>query len=224
MSRTLVVATRNAGKVRELEIILGCSNDLRLKSLDDYSDMPEIVEDGFTFEENARIKALAAARELNLPSCADDSGLSVPVLGGQPGIRSARFAGDDADDEANNALLLERMDAYDDPGDRLGYFVCAAALAMPSAAAEEWGIDIPEEWDFTAKGEAIWSAEARVPGILLRSPRGDNGFGYDPLLFHEQSGKTFAEMTLEEKNKVSHRGLAFRMLAEELNRALGDSF
>ncbi len=216
MRGILVLATRNAGKVRELERILGQDLDLEVRSLSDYPEMPEIIEDGDSFEENARIKALAAARRLGVATCADDSGLEVPALGGEPGIRSARYAGSDASDEDNNALLLERMRSLEDPKERRGYFVCAAALALPDQILEDWGVQPPGDWDVTEDGISLWSGLVRVPGIVLQRPRGTGGFGYDPLLLYEDMGKTFAEMTVEEKNGISHRGTAFRLLVRQL--------
>ena len=216
MRGILVLATRNTGKVRELEKILGEDLALEVRSLSDYPEMPEIIEDGDSFEENARIKALAAARLLGAAACADDSGLEVPALGGDPGIRSARYAGEDASDEDNNALLLERMGDLEDPGERRGYFVCSAALALPARVLDDWGVTTPANWDVTEDGVSLWSSLVRVPGIVLKRPRGTGGFGYDPLLFYEDLGKTFAEMTMEEKNGVSHRGEAFRLMVREL--------
>ncbi len=220
MTRVLVVATRNDGKVRELQRILGGEVDLRLRSLADFPQMPEIVEDGETFEENATIKALAAARQLKVAACADDSGLTVPALGGEPGVMSARYSGENASDEENNRLLLERMRNLEGARERRGYFVCAAALAIPRGVAADWDVDIPNDWELTEDGIGVWVHLAEVPGVLLHEERGLGGFGYDPLFLDEESNRTYAEMSLSEKNEISHRGRAFRALAREISRLL----
>lgn len=220
MNRVLVVATRNDGKVRELQRILGGEGGLQLKSLAAFPEMPEIVEDGDTFEANAKIKALAAARHLGVAACADDSGLTVPALGGEPGVRSARYSGEDATDEQNNSLLLERMKDLEGPEERRGYFVCAAALAVPAEVARDWGVRIPTDWELTQDGVGVWTRLVEVPGVLLHEARGSGGFGYDPLFLDEESNRTYAEMSLAEKNEISHRGRAFRELAREIARLL----
>jgi len=216
----LVVATRNEGKVRELRRILGCDLEIHLRSLADYPAIPEAAEDAETFEGNAQIKALAAARALREAACADDSGLTVPALGGAPGVHSARYAGEEASDEDNNALLLRRLSNLD-PKERVGYFVCAASLAIPeSTARDRWGIEPPQDWDTTEDCIRMWTTRAEVPGVLLDAPRGSKGFGYDPLFYHEATGQTFAEMSVEQKNRVSHRGYAFAAIGAQLRHLL----
>ncbi len=223
MNRVLVVATRNDGKVRELQRILGGEGGLQLKSLAAFPEMPEIVEDGDTFEANAKIKALTAARHLGVAACADDSGLTVPALGGEPGVRSARYSGEDATDAQNNSLLLERMKNLEGSEKRRGYFVCAAALAIPAEVAGDWGVRIPTDWELTRDGVGVWTRLVEVPGVLLREARGSGGFGYDPLFLDEESNRTYAEMSLAEKNEISHRGRAFRELAREISRLLAQA-
>lgn len=201
MSRTLVLATRNAHKVEELREILAdvCAElDLDIVGLGDFPDAPDVVEDGVTFEENALLKATSAARFTGLPALADDSGLSVDVLGGAPGIFSARWA-PGGDDRANYELLLAQLsDVRDDH--RGAAFVCAAVLVLPDG-----------------RGAA---EVARFTGTLAREPRGDNGFGYDPIFVPTGSTRTLAEYPSEEKNLVSHRALAFRALIPHLREQL----
>lgn len=203
----LVLATRNAHKVRELREILAAALDsagLELVGLDGFDGLQDVVESGVTFAENALLKARYAARTTGLPALADDSGLAVDVLGGSPGVFSARWAAPLAEatgtdrDEANNRLLLAQL--ADVPDEHRGAgFVCAAALV-------------------TADGQEV-VREGTCRGLLAREPRGTNGFGYDPLLVRPD-GRTLAEHTAEEKHAVSHRGAAFRALAEDLVRLL----
>ena len=190
----LLAATGNAHKLKELREIFR----------DFYTVLPmgaagfqeEIVEDGTTFAENAVIKAEAVCAATGLPALADDSGLAVDALNGEPGVYSARYAGTHGDDEANNDLLLRKMDGVEN---RAAHFVCALALKRP--------------------GEEPLVAEGKCPGVILRARRGNGGFGYDPLFLYEPLGKTFAELNEEEKNSVSHRARACAalkaMLAEE---------
>ncbi len=154
---------------------------------------PKVREDGATFADNARIKALAWMRASGLPALADDSGLEVPALGGLPGVRSARFAGEHADDAANNAKLLGMMQGVED---RRARFVCVVCLAFPD-------------------GALLWG-EGAVEGEILHAPRGARGFGYDPLFFSHELGKTFAEAAPEEKARVSHRARALAALGRAL--------
>ncbi len=211
--KTLVFATGNEHKVSELSAILG-DVDIELRHLGEYPDASPAEEVGETFVENALAKAAHVALQLRLPCCADDSGIVVPALGSDPGVRSARYAGDDATDEQNNRLLLERMRGEDR---RTAYFVCGIALVIPdgdsttslSFRRHGWA-HMPEE------GLRVWTAEATVYGHLLDEPRGSEGFGYDPLFLYPAAGSTFGEMNQDEKNQVSHRGRAFRMMACEL--------
>ena len=202
MNRRLVLATRNAGKVGELRIILAEvleQLDVELVGMDAFPDVEDVVESGVTFEENALLKARAAAEATGLPAVADDSGLAVDVLGGAPGIFSARWAGRHGEDVANYELLLAQV--FDVPDEhRSAAFVCCAALAMPD-------------------GRSV-TREGRLRGMLAREPRGENGFGYDPVLQVAHDTRTCAELPSEEKNRISHRAQAFTALAEELPRYL----
>ncbi len=207
--RRVVLATHNAHKVGELRAILADLpglGDLEIVGARELG-APSPVEDGVTFAENALLKARATAAATGLPALADDSGLAVDVLGGAPGIFSARWAGGHGDDAANLALLLDQLaDVRDEH--RGAQFVCAAALVTPQGV------------------EHVASGILR--GRLTRAPRGTGGFGYDPVLEpDEQPGRargtvlTSAELTAAEKNSISHRGQAFRALAPHLAALLG---
>ncbi|MDI3330465.1 MAG: RdgB/HAM1 family non-canonical purine NTP pyrophosphatase [Micrococcus sp.] len=200
----LVLATRNQGKLSELrELLRG-----RIPGLDvdtqvidaEAAGAPDVVEDGVTFEENALKKARAVAAHTGLVALADDSGLAVEVLGGAPGIFSARWAGRHGDDEANLRLLLDQL-ADVGPEHRQASFVCAAAMVTPV------GEEIVETGYLT--------------GALLTEPHGDGGFGYDPILRPHGRAESVAELSAAEKNAISHRGMAFRQLLPELVRVLG---
>ncbi|MTE19213.1 RdgB/HAM1 family non-canonical purine NTP pyrophosphatase [Streptomyces sp. TRM43335] len=200
MSQRLILATRNAHKVRELEAILSAAGlDLDLVGADAYPEVPDVKETGTTFAENALLKARTLARATGLPAVADDSGLCVDVLGGAPGIFSARWAGRHGDDKANLDLLLAQLSDIADPH-RAAHFTCAAALALPDGT------------------ERV--VEGRLPGTLRRAPAGAGGFGYDPILQPEGETRTCAELTPEEKNAISHRGRAFRELAPVIRELL----
>lgn len=199
----LVLATHNRGKLVELRQILGGvpGLDLADDAVISAADLgtPGPVEDGVTFKANALIKARALAAATGLPAVGDDSGLAVDVLGGAPGIFSARWAGRHGDDRANLELLLAQLaDVSDD--DRAAGFVCAAALVTPDGE------------------ETVRSGT--LHGALLRAPQGDGGFGYDPILRPDGSDRSCAELAPEEKNAISHRGQAFRALAPEIARVL----
>ena len=198
---TVVLATRNAAKLRELARILGAEDSasrdggeqIRLAGLDEFPGAPDVPETGATFEENALLKARAIADYTGLPAVADDSGLCVDALNGMPGVLSARWAGRHGDDKANLELVLAQV--ADVPDTRLGaQFVCAAALVVPAPAAREWVVT------------------GQVGGRLIRAPRGSGGFGYDPIFLPDGFGQTTAEMTAEAKDAISHRGRAFRAL------------
>jgi XTP/dITP diphosphohydrolase len=190
---TLVLATRNQGKLHELARIL--SQRVRLVGLDAFPGAPDVPETGATFEANALLKARAIAAYTKLPAVADDSGLCVDALNGMPGVLSARWAGQHGDDKANLDLLLAQV--ADVPDARLGArFVCAAALVVADDG-------IPREWVVTGK----------VEGRLIRAPRGTGGFGYDPIFEPDGFDLTTAEMTPDAKDAISHRGRAFRALA-----------
>ncbi len=195
MTQRIVLATRNDHKVGELRGILADilgELDLEIVGLSEFPDAPDVIEDGVTFAENATLKARAAAVATGLPALADDSGLAVDVLGGAPGIFSARWAGRHGDDRANYELLLAQMSDVRDEHRGAG-FVCAAVLVLPD------GRVLVEEGQFR--------------GTLARAPQGTNGFGYDPILLLAD-GRTAAELSPEEKNAMSHRGNAFRALSE----------
>jgi len=184
----LVVATGNAGKLREIRHLLE-GTGIVVKGLSDFSGISDIVEDGETFEANARKKAETVARITGLPTLADDSGLEVEALGGAPGVRSARYAGERATDVQNNAKLLKELEALPDLS-RAGAFCCAMA--------------------FCPRPEECTVFFGRVEGVILDAPRGEGGFGYDPLFLVREYGKTMAELSLETKNRISHRGQALR--------------
>lgn len=200
-----MLATGNGHKVRELRTLLADlieELDLEIVGMGEFPDVAEVVETGVTFAENATLKAVAAAQATGLPAVADDSGLAVDVLGGAPGVFSGRWAGTHGQDRANLELLLGQL--YDVPDEhRAAAFVCAAALALPQGT--------------------VVVREGRMPGTLAREPRGDNGFGYDPILVVEGDSRTSAELTFEEKNAISHRGKAFRALAADLRKVFADS-
>ncbi|MFQ6091996.1 MAG: XTP/dITP diphosphatase [bacterium] len=182
----LVVATRNRGKIREIKSIL---HDLGLQILSclDFPELPQVVEDGESFRENAIKKAETVCKYALLPSLADDSGLEVDALGGRPGVLSSRFAGPECSDEKNMAKLLKLM--RDVPQSRRqARFRCVVALALP--------------------GEAPQTVEGRCDGIISSEPRGRTGFGYDPIFVVPEYGKTFAELGEGVKNRISHRARA----------------
>lgn len=199
MTRVLL-ATRNAKKLAELRRILaGTARGIELIGLDDVPRYAEAPETGVTFAENALLKAREGVRHTGLPTVADDSGLAVDVLGGAPGVFSARWAGRHGDDEANLRLLLDQLS--DVPDEHRGAsFVCAAALVLP--------------------GGKEHLVDGRQLGALTRNPRGTGGFGYDPIFIGEGQDRTNAELTPQEKDAISHRGQAFRALAKLLPRVL----
>ena len=196
-SKRLILATRNSHKVRELRAILAEAGvDLDLVGADSYPDVPDVKETGVSFAENALLKAHALARATGHPAVADDSGLCVDVMGGAPGIFSARWSGLHGDDEANLELLLAQL-ADIDHVHRGAHFACAAALALPDGT------------------ERV--AEGRLRGVLRHAPAGLGGFGYDPILQPDGESRTCAELTAGEKNAISHRGRAFRALAPAID-------
>lgn len=211
----IVVATHNEGKLAEIRRMLeehftDGPADIELVSAGSM-DLPDPVETGVTFEENALIKARFVAGLTGLPSIADDSGLIVDVMGNAPGILSARWSGTHGDDAANNRLLLAQLE--DIPDDRrTARFRCAAALVVPDDVANDDG-------DYAIVHETVTLGE--MPGTILRAPHGTNGFGYDPLFMPDDQPRsavedgelvTSAQMTAEEKNAISHRGKALRAL------------
>ena len=193
MSARLVLATRNAHKVTELRRILAAAEaPVQLVGTDEFPDLPDVAETGSTFAENALLKAREVAAATGLPAVGDDSGLCVDALNGMPGIFSARWAGRHGDDAANLALLLAQL--HEVPDDRrAGRFVCAAALALPGGESRV--------------------VEGVLNGTVLRSPRGDGGFGYDPIFVPDGESRTTAELDPAAKDAISHRGRALRALA-----------
>jgi XTP/dITP diphosphohydrolase len=187
----LLLASRNADKLAELRRIIGPEvPGLSVLGLDDVPAYAEIPETGATFADNALIKAREGFRQTGLPTIADDSGLAVDALNGMPGVLSARWSGRHGDDQANLRLVLGQL--ADTPDDRLGAaFVCAVALVSSS-------------------GEVV--VDGRMPGRLVREPRGDNGFGYDPIFAPDGYSVTSAELPSADKDAISHRGKALRKI------------
>ncbi|MBQ3099913.1 MAG: XTP/dITP diphosphatase [Clostridia bacterium] len=194
----IVLSSHNKKKISELDTLMTAAGfkNINVFSLSDIGYNNEIVEDGDSFEANAMIKAKAPHKD-GIITVADDSGLCVDALDGAPGIYSARYSGDEANEELNNEKLLSELNGKDD---RSAKFVSVIACIMPDGEA------------FTVRGECH--------GIILDSPRGENGFGYDPLFFVPCFDKTFAELTPEEKNSISHRGVAMRAFADELKKRI----
>ncbi|HKJ56965.1 MAG TPA: RdgB/HAM1 family non-canonical purine NTP pyrophosphatase [Nitriliruptoraceae bacterium] len=192
----LVMATGNPGKLRELERMLD-DLDVDVVSLADLG-LASPVEDGDTFEDNALIKARAAARSAGLVALADDSGLQVDALGGAPGVRSARYAGEDADDQANNDKVLAAMAGIPD---RRARFVSAVAVVTPDGRE--------------------WVVRGTMEGHLLDAPDGDGGFGYDPLFLTEGQSVSNGRLSAAEKDRLSHRGHALRAIRPVLVQLLG---
>lgn len=193
---TVVVATGNAHKVVEIEAILAdVLPGARFVRLKDVGDFPEPEETGTTFAENALIKARAAFEQTGMPAVADDSGLIVDALDGEPGVYSARYAGGHGDDAANNAKLLSRLEGVEDAQRSARFASCIAY--------------VDAEGELTAMGY--------VEGRIARSPRGDNGFGYDPLFLPDDApGKTMAELSAGQKNAISHRFHALQAMSAQL--------
>lgn len=196
--KKLFLATRNVHKVSELRLLLA-DLPVELRSLDELADPPAVVEDRPTFAGNAAKKAEALRDYTQALSLADDSGLEVDILGGYPGVQSARFAGEGVGDAHNNEKLLTLMKGVR-PGKRGASFCCAIAIAAP--------------------GRETLLVEGRCHGYIGTEPRGEGGFGYDPLFIYEPLGKTFAEMSEEEKNRVSHRARALQKARPLLERLL----
>ena len=190
-ARRVVLATRNAGKIAELNRILAdVGGRVEIVGLEAFPDAPDVPETGTTFADNALLKARAIAAYTGLPAVSDDSGLAVDALHGMPGVLSARWAGSHGADDANLDLLLGQLA---DVGERGAAFVCVAALALP--------------------GGAEWTATGVLAGTLIRDRRGVNGFGYDPIFVPEGLATTTAELAPAEKDAISHRGRAFRAIA-----------
>ena len=192
----LVLATRNQGKTAEIRGLLK-NHPVDIRNLDDFGPIPVIDEDGQTFEENAYKKASLTARYLGLPALADDSGLVVDALDGAPGVYSARYAGLDATDEQRCRKLLNELSPH---SNRNARFECVISIAVPSGPALTY--------------------EASCHGIIAADPSGQNGFGYDPVFFYPDLGRTFAELSMEEKSRISHRGKALRELGDEFDKVV----
>lgn len=196
MVTILILATTNRNKVKEFQEMLK-GFPIQIRSLTDFGSLPEAIEDGETFDENAYKKALHTAKILGFPAIADDSGLVVEALNGTPGVYSARYAGERATDKENVDKLLHDMQGEKN---RKAAFQCVLSIAVPSGPALTY--------------------EGSCEGILLEKPRGTSGFGYDPIFYHEGLGKTFAEASMEEKNTVSHRGKALAEFKTEFPQVL----
>jgi XTP/dITP diphosphohydrolase len=195
-SSIIVLATNNANKVKEFKALVK-DFPIEVRYLKDFGKLPEALEDGSTFDENAYKKALHYARILGLPALADDSGLVVEALNGAPGVYSARYSGIGASDWDNCEKLLQEMQAKEN---RAACFECVLSLATPGGPALTW--------------------EGRCAGRITEQRQGEAGFGYDPIFYYEDFGKTFAEISMEEKSKVSHRGRAMQEFAADLDKVL----
>lgn len=196
MLKILVLATTNKNKIREFEEITK-DFDIEIRSLSDFGPIPQAIEDGETFDENAYKKAHHVAKVLGLPAIADDSGLVVEALDGAPGVYSARYAGESASDDDNVTQLLAEMQGKTN---RKAYFQCVLSIAVPSGPALTY--------------------EGRCEGRIIDKRRGEGGFGYDPVFYYEDLQRTFAELTIAEKNRVSHRGKALVDLRNEFDKVL----
>lgn len=193
---TLVIASRNLGKTLEIRDLLK-DFPIKVKNLDDFGPIPEVIENGKTFDDNAYKKSSFTARILGLPAIADDSGLCVEALGGAPGIFSARYAGKNATDKENRDKLLAALKGTKN---RKAAFECVISVAVPTGAALTY--------------------EARCDGVITKQPAGENGFGYDPVFYFPLLKKTFAQLSREEKSRVSHRGKALAQIQEEFEKVI----
>lgn len=193
---TLVIATKNANKVRELSVLMK-DFPVIIKSLVDFPPIPEVIEDGCTFDDNAYKKAAFTARILGVPTLADDSGLCVDALGGAPGVWSARYGGPDITDQQRCEKLLESLRGKEN---RAAAFECVISIAVPTGAALTY--------------------EGRCEGVIADAPSGENGFGYDPVFYFPEFKKTFAQLSAAEKNRVSHRGRALAEVKNEFDKVL----
>lgn len=196
LDRPLVFATGNKGKISEIKNMLSAF-PVEIKGLDDFGPIPPVVEDGDTFEENAYKKAHFTAKILGFPALADDSGLMVEALKGAPGVHSARYAGEGATDQERNRKLLREMEGIEN---RRAIFVCLIAIVVP-------------------RGPAL-IYEGQCEGLITHEPKGKKGFGYDPLFYYPPLKKTFGEISLTEKNKISHRGKALAEVKAEFPKII----
>jgi XTP/dITP diphosphohydrolase len=192
----LVIATRNRGKTAEIRDLLQ-GFPMEIRDLSDFGPIPEVAEDGLTFDENAYKKSSFIARVLGYPALADDSGLAVAALNGSPGVLSARYGGEGLSDADRCQKLLAEMKGR---SDRRAAFECVLSLAVPSGPALTY--------------------EGRCEGLLAEAPVGANGFGYDPIFYYPAANKTFAQLTREEKNRISHRGKALQELRDEFEKVM----
>ena len=190
---SILIATKNEGKTKEFRQFFA-QLGYKVENLNAYPELPDVAETGLTFEENARLKAETIAELTGKMVLADDSGLKVDVLGGMPGVWSARFSGPDATDASNNAKLLHELAMVFEQKDRSAQFHCTLVMAAPGAQS----LVVEADWE----------------GYIATAPQGENGFGYDPLFLVGESGQTSAELSLEEKNKISHRAKALEKLVE----------
>lgn len=195
--KQVLIATKNKGKVKDFEAIFAPLG-YEVKSMFDVASDMEIEETGTTFEENAVLKAEALAKALNTIVIADDSGLAVDALNGEPGVYSARYAGDH-DDEANIVKVLQKLDGIPTP-ERTARFVCCIAIAGPGIETKTFN--------------------GTCEGVITETKIGENGFGYDPIFYVPVLSRTMAQLTAEEKGKISHRGNAIRLLTENLDDIL----
>lgn len=193
---TLVIATHNPNKTAEIRDLLA-DYPIQINNLDDFGPIPLVEEDGDTFDDNAYKKSSFAAKVLGMPALADDSGLVVEALDGAPGVFSARYAGESATDEQRYRKLLAEMNGKTN---RKAAFECVISIAVPGGSALTY--------------------EARCEGLIAEKPAGQNGFGYDPIFYYPPLNKTFAQLTREEKSRVSHRGKALRELRDEFDKVL----
>ncbi len=190
----LIIASKNEGKIKEIIDILGLE-DVKVYTPKDFADWPEVEETGLTFYDNALIKARALVEAFGKPAVADDSGLEVDALGGEPGIYSARYAGEQGNAEKNNEKLLRELEGV--PQEKRGArFRCVAVLMAPDG------------W--------VTSAEGTLEGYIGFEPHGAKGFGYDPIFIPQGDTRTVAQMPLDEKNKISHRAQAFHKLKAKM--------
>ena len=194
MAHTLLLATRNRGKIEEFRRILDdiAPGDIELVGLDAFGDLPDVIEDGATFQENALKKAREMSLATGLPAIADDSGICIDALGGDPGIYSARWSGVHGDDQANNEKVLAQLQDVADK-DRGAHFTCVAALYLPDGRSH--------------------CEEAQFHGWILRAPVGEFGFGYDPIFRPEGYQISSAQMSAQQKDAISHRGKSLRAIA-----------
>jgi XTP/dITP diphosphohydrolase len=203
MTRTIALATQNKGKISEFERLLAeYASDIQVLGLSDFPDMPDVEETGSTFAENSLLKARAVSAFTGLPALADDSGLCVDVLGGAPGIYSARYSGVHGDDAANIRRILSELENQEN---RSAHFICVVAMTFPSE-------DPRSEIEIIREGKLL--------GSIVRQPLGQAGFGYDPIFLPDGYELTLGEFGAGEKDRISHRGKALRAIAPQISTLL----